>query len=131
MRLKQLWRYWPAAWLPVIAACAAGAPVSGTDHPAVLSAPNEAARQELQQVVARMLGVPSVRLAEDVLLRESLLVIEKARPRDARGIPLSGRDFDRPEQFRLFVVAGNCVLLRVRTGERQVLQRARCAESAT
>ncbi len=128
MSLMQVLRWWPAAMLPVIAACAAADSVPAADVPAVLSAPNQVAWQEVQTTVARMLGVPTVRLAEDVLLRDSLLVIEKARPRDARGLPLNGRDVDKPEQFRLLTVAGKCVLLRVRTAQRAVLHEAQCLE---
>jgi hypothetical protein len=79
--------------------------------------------------VANMLGTPDVTLASDVLLHDSLLVIEKAHPRDARGLQLSGRDYDKPEKFRLVKTGAECVVVRLKTGERRVLRYAHCAPS--
>jgi hypothetical protein len=123
-----------ALLLPAIAACQAEAARARADlqveAPALLVQPDAPARQELRAAVAQMLKLPSVLLADDALTRDNLLVIEKVRPRDARGLPLGGRDFDKPEQFRLFMVDGACVLVRQRTGARTALRAARCAAAA-
>lgn len=87
---------------------------------------SDPARQELRGTLARMLNAPSVAVADDAFLHDSLLIIEKVRPRDAQGVQLSGRDFDRPEQFRLIKTGSACVLLRLRTGAREVLRHSRC-----
>ena len=87
---------------------------------------SDPARQELRGTLARMLNAPSVTVADDAFLHDSLLIIEKVRPRDAQGVQLSGRDFDRPEQFRLIKTGSACVLLRLRTGAREVLRHSRC-----
>ena len=76
-----------------------------------------------------MLGARDVTLANDVLVHDSLLVIEKAHPRDAKGMQLSGRDYDKPEQFRLIKTDAGCILVRLKTGERHVLHHAHCAPS--
>ena len=87
---------------------------------------SDPARQELRGTLARMLNAPSVTVADDAFLHDSLLIIEKVRPRDAQGVQLSGRDFDRPEQFRLIKTGSACVLVRLRTGAREVLRHSRC-----
>ena len=111
------------------AGCQAVAKPELPDGPAVLEHTSAAGRSELQSTVAGMLHLPSVLLAEDALLHDSLLVLEKNRPRDARGVhgvPLSGRDFDQPEQFQLLRIDGRCVLLQLRTGRRASLTQAQC-----
>lgn len=92
--------------------------------------PDAAARGELSSVLAQLLNVPSVTVADDALTREPLLVIEKVRPRDARGIALTGRDFDRPEQFRLVKEGDVCVLVQLRTGVRRELRQLQCTPAA-
>lgn len=98
----------------------------GAPAPALLVLPSDASQQELQATVARMMGVATVSLAKDVFLATSLMVIEKNRPRGADGIQLSGRDFDKPEQFRLLKSGNQCVLVKLRTGAREILQKSQC-----
>ncbi len=102
----------------------AGASPAGT--PALLVQPSNAARQELHTAVARMMGVDSVAVASDALLYTSLMVIEKNRPRGADGVQLSGRDYDKPEQFRLIKLNQECALVKLRTGAREVLRECQC-----
>ena len=97
-----------------------------TDIPALLLQPDDAARQELRTSVARMMGVASVAVAGDALLHTSLMVIEKNRPRGAGGIQLSGRDYDKPEQFRLFKSDKGCVLVKLSSGARELLRDSKC-----
>jgi hypothetical protein len=98
----------------------------GAQAPALLVQPSDASQQELRATVARMMGVASVSLAKDVFLATSLMVIEKNRPRGADGIQLSGRDFDKPEQFRLLKSGNQCVLVKLSTGAHEVLQKSQC-----
>ena len=94
--------------------------------PAVVVQPSDRSRQELRTAVARMIGVGSVAVGSDAFVQTSLLVIEKARPRGIDGVQLSGRDYDRPEQFRLFKSDRGCVLIRLRTGAREALPNTQC-----
>ena len=116
----------------VVSGCAQTSPSTGgvsevkTDLPALLVQPDDAARQELRTSVARMMGVPSVAVAGDALLDTSLMVIEKNRPRGAGGIQLSGRDYDKPEQFRLFKSDKGCVLVKLSSGTRELLRESKC-----
>lgn len=73
-----------------------------------------------------MMGVASVAVASDALLYTSLMVIEKNRPRGADGVQLSGRDYDKPEQFRLIKLNQECALVKLRTGVREVLRECQC-----
>jgi len=103
--------------------------VAMAETPALLVRPDAAARDQLRAALSRVLKVPTVTLADDALLRDSLLVIEKVRPRDARGLQLDGRDRDKPEPFRLLKVDDACLLLRLRTGERIALPASHCVAS--
>ena len=112
--------------MTVAAPCPAQSTAPPRERPAVLAQSTDATRIELRTTVARMLHAPSVTVADDALLHQSLMVIEKIRPRDAQGMQLSGRDFDKPEPFRLMIIDDACVLVRLRTGERVVLGHSQC-----
>jgi hypothetical protein len=88
--------------------------------------PTPASRSELARVVSEALGGVPITLAEDALTQSSLLVIEHARPRDAQGRLLQGREMRRPEQFRLVKSGSDCVLVHVRTGRQWVLKSTAC-----
>ena len=100
------------------------------DAAAVIVHPTAASRAELSRAVSLALQGAPVTLADDALTRASLLVIEPAHPRDASGLPLSGRDRGRPEQFRLVKSGARCVLIRHSTGQRRVLQSTTCEAAA-
>jgi hypothetical protein len=74
----------------------------------------------LLQAVTDALGVQPL-LAEDALVRESVLIIERRH--------LEGRERSMPEHFRLFKIADQCVLVHERTGRRSSLVETRCAEA--
>ncbi|WP_346837339.1 hypothetical protein [Microbulbifer sp. SAOS-129_SWC] len=112
---------------PLLLAACGSQPAAGAPVPALLVAPTTAVRAQLQQVVSEALhGVP-VTLADDALTRESLLLIERAQPRDAGGRLIQGRDPGAPAQFRLFLGGGNCYLQQLPSGQRWVLEGAECA----
>jgi hypothetical protein len=113
--------------MPALAACASQTAPDRLEVAAVLVQPGPAARAELRSAVAGMLDVPDVTLADDVLLHDSRLIIEKVHPRDARGLQLSGRDYDKPVQFRLVKSGEYCILLLPKTGKWLVLHHAVCA----
>ncbi len=117
----------PLSMMLMLAACQTDTIAKPSETQAILVQPTAAARKELRLTVARMLNVPSVAVADDALLHDSLMIIEKARPRDNRGLPLGGRDFDKPEQFRLMKIDELCVLIRLRTGARETLRESQCA----
>ena len=94
--------------------------------PAVEVRPSDRSRQELRRAVAYMMGVASVLIGSEELLQTSLLVMEKRRPLGPDGIQLSGRDYDKPEQFRLFKLDTACVLVKLRTGAREWLPNTQC-----
>ena len=95
--------------------------------PAVITQPTAASRAELERVVSRAIaGGTPVRLAPDALTRDSQLIIERAQARDARGLPLNGRELQRPQHFRLLRRGSRCVLLHVETGKSYVLAHTSC-----
>ncbi len=99
--------------LLLLSACASAQP----DVPAVLDNPSQESRAELARAVSAALNGVPVRLADDALTHDSLLIIEKAH---------TGRDLDRPEHFHLVKAGTQCVLVHERTGRRLPLALARC-----
>ena len=97
------------------------------DVPAVISNPTAESHEELVRVVSRALDGAPVTIADDALTGESALIIERTVRRDAQGRPLTGRDTDRPEHFRLVRNGSHCVLVHERTGRRWTLESATCS----
>jgi hypothetical protein len=106
-----------------LASCHARAP---QDAPAVIASPSPESRAELRRVVSEALGGAPVTLADDALVRETTLVVERARARDAEGRPLDGREKRRPEHFRLVKSGDSCVLVHEQTGRRFPLSGVTC-----
>lgn len=113
-----------AGTLALTACLARSAPL---DVPAVLTDAKAQSRAELARVVSRALNGVSVTLADDALTAESTLIIQRAPHRDARGLPLDGREPGRPERFRLVKAGSRCVLVHERTGRRWTLASATCS----
>jgi hypothetical protein len=110
--------------------CIAAWPDS-SDPPAVIVDPSDASRTELARVVREALHGAPVTLADDALTTSNTLVIERANPRDAQGLPLDGRSLYRPERFELFARKSRCVLVQSRTGRRWTLRHTACVAMQT
>lgn len=108
----------------LLSTCASG--LAQPEVPAVIDKPTVQSRGELARAVSDALNGAPVMLADDALTTDSRLIIEKARPRDASGVPLSGRDRDKPEIFRLVKAGEQCVLVQERTGKRTTLPSTHC-----
>jgi len=109
------------AWLP---ACRAGAQTGGA--PAVIIHPTAASRADLELAVSQALGGRRVTLAADALTRSTALIVGRAQARDARGLPLNGRERGRPQHFRLLRRGSQCMLLHVETGRARLLAHTAC-----
>jgi len=107
----------------MLLACATPA---APEVPAVLVEPTAQTRAELAQAVSSEFGGIAVTLADDALTRSPEVVIEHARPRDAEGRLINGRELGRPELFRLVLQGRQCVLVHQRNGRRIVLGSAAC-----
>jgi hypothetical protein len=97
------------------------------DVPAVITNPTAESRAEILRLVSGALNGAPLTIADDALPRDSTLIIEHARPRNADGVPLTGRDIGRPEQFRLMQNGSRCVLVHERSGQRFTLASATCS----
>jgi len=95
-------------------------------HPAVIVHASAASRADLERAVSEAFGGKPVRLADDALTRDSLLVVGRAQARDARGIPLNGRALEHPRHFRLLRRGSHCILLHVETRKSSVLMHTQC-----
>jgi hypothetical protein len=110
-----------------LSAAACGTLASDQEVPAVVVAPTAQSRDDLRQALASALNGALVVLADDALMHESLLIIERTQARDASGVPLSGRELGRPEQFRLVKSGTRCILIQVSSGKRWTLVNTQCA----
>ena len=108
-----------------VVACATPAPEP--EQAAVIVQASAQSRAALQSAVSKALHRGSVRLADDALTRDSILLIEPVRPRDAAGLPLQGRETRTPERFRLVKSGGSCILIHERRNETYELPQTKCA----
>jgi hypothetical protein len=114
-----------AAGLLVLSGCRTGS--ARQDVAAVITNPTAQSRAELVRAVSQALNGATVTVADDALTRDSTLVIERARVRDAGGRRVDGRELGRPERFRLVKNGSRCVLVHEPGGKRWMLRSATCA----
>ena len=96
-----------------------------SDRPARITAPTEASRAALQDVVNSVLHT-DVRLADDALTTSSILTIELDPPGTLQNPTPVGRIMTRPIQFRLVVNTSSCILIDQRDDSRHVLRDTTC-----
>ncbi len=94
--------------------------------PAIITHPTAASRADLELAVSQSLGGAPVRLADDALTRDSLLIVARAQARDARGLPLNGRELGRPQHFQLLRRGSRCTLLHLESGKSRILAHTTC-----
>jgi hypothetical protein len=94
--------------------------------PAIIAHPTAASRADLERAVSQAFHGAPVRLADDALTRNDLLIVGRAQARDSRGLPLNGRELGRPQHFRLLRRGAQCMLLHVETGKPYVLAHTTC-----
>jgi hypothetical protein len=112
---------------PALALCVvACASIAQPEAPARIVEPDADSRAELRAAVVRALQRVDVTLADDALTRSHMLLIERAPARNPTGQRVTGRDYERPEQFQLVVSGKRCTLIHQRTGERYDLALTRC-----
>jgi hypothetical protein len=121
----------PAAALLALAACrtmqADADTAAAADAPAVVVQPSPASRAALASAVSMALKGAALTLADDALTRDGVLIIERSRLRDPRGLPVYGRDYGEPERFHLVKSGDLCVLVHERSGARYELAATTCA----
>ena len=115
------------AWVAAAALASGCHTVAAQERPAVIVAPSETSRAELERAVSAAFNGQPVILAADALTRESVLIVERREPRDAEGRPLRGRVLERPERFRLVLNGSVCELVRESDGQRIALMQTTCA----
>lgn len=124
MRASMLQATLLTALLAVLSACRAWPQAAAI--PAVITHPTAASRADLELAVSQALGGGPVRLAGDALTRSASLIVGRSQARDARGLPLNGRELGRPQHFRLLLRGSHCELLHLETGKSRVLAHTSC-----
>lgn len=117
----------------LLSACASS--VAQADRPAVLVAPNSAARDELLTAIRNALGNgfgnAPLTLADDAFIHDSAVSIERTPRRDANGQLLNGRVMEKPQRFTLYVRGSRCVLVQAGTQREWLLKHANCVPNET
>ncbi len=116
-----------AIWLVgviLLAGCLKSAVEAET--PARLINVDAASRAELKAVVAAAIGQATVRLADDALIEDGVMLIERTPRTDNLGHRLPGRDLGAPRRFQLFRAGTDCILIEADSDRRWVLEQARC-----
>ena len=98
-----------------------------SDPSALITKPTSESRAEIAGAVSQALNGALVPLAEDALVRESTLVVERSRSRAMDGPPSPGRESRRPDHFRLVKNGKRCVLVHEESGKRFTLPSTTCA----
>jgi hypothetical protein len=111
----------PLAGLPACRAWPADTGVA-----AIVIHPTAASRADLHRALSQAFHGAPIRLADDALTRDSLLIIGRAQARDVRGLPLNGRELEHPQHFRLLLRGSQCVLLHLESGKARVLRHTTC-----
>ncbi len=100
-----------------------------SDFPAVLVRTTPQSQSELTQVVSEALNGVSVTLADDVLTKTSLLIIERARQKGPDNNRILGRDLSVPDQFRLVINGEQCFLIHQKNSNRYLLAKSFCIKN--
>jgi hypothetical protein len=114
-------------FMVALGTCGCGTVPAGNDLPAVIVGPTAQSREELQEAVSSVLNGAPVTLADDALMHDNTLIIERNQARDANGVPLSGRELGRPEKFQLVKSGKDCVLIHEASGKRWALKHTTCS----
>jgi hypothetical protein len=93
----------------------------------VIVHPTADSRAALRDTVSEAFGNTPIILAPDALTSSDVLVVERIHPRDARALPVTGRNQERPARFRLLKVGSTCVLVCEESGRRFTLRHTECA----
>lgn len=94
--------------------------------PALITRTSAASREDLERALSQALGGAPVRLADDALTRDSLLIIGRTPAHGFNGVPLNGRELGRPQHFRLIKRGSRCLLLHLESGRARPLPHTRC-----
>ena len=97
----------------------------GNDTPARIAEPSDASRMELHVTVNEALNT-EVLLADDALMSNSTLTVERNPPAGMQGQLATGRNMDAPIRFQLVMNDSNCVLIDTRDQSRYLLENTTC-----
>lgn len=112
----------------VLGACQAVTPPASASVvvAARLLSPSPQARQELNLATAKLLGIPSVSLAEQTLVDSSQFAYARKPRYDAAGQLLQGRVIEQPAIFKLELRGQQCWLVYPQKARETLLTQAKC-----
>lgn len=106
---------------PIAALLASCQSVPSADStPAIITNPSSEVHAEITAAVFKALNKSNITLADDILTRKSTLIIERAAH------AVMGRDYERPEHFRLTRHTNGCFLTHTESGHYTKLKKAKC-----
>ena len=97
-----------------------------SEQPALIIQPTAASRADLVAAVRAALHDVPVSLADDALVQDSVLLIERQQRLDPKGLLVNGRELGRPERFLLSTDGKRCLLTYEATQQQWVLVHTQC-----
>ncbi len=117
-------RLLPLCLLLALLSCKSG--LEAKDAAALIVSPTPSGQRELVAVVASAIGRDTVLLADDALVTSSELIIERAQIKRIDGRVGGGREFTRPDHFKLVLSGSKCFLIHQANQARYELSESRC-----
>ncbi|MBC3810611.1 hypothetical protein [Undibacterium aquatile] len=96
------------------------------DKAAVLLASDPVVMQELGAAISSMSGFSEVTLSASDFMQSSEVIIERKHQTNQHGELIQGRDLEIPHRFRLETNGTQCWLVHLNSGQRRLLNAARC-----
>jgi hypothetical protein len=113
-------------WLAAVLSPAACSTLAAQEQPAVVAEHTERSRAELARVASAAFNGQPVLLADDALMRESVLLLERQTPPGPQGRAATGRTLEVPARLNLVLRGTRCFLVRDSDGREWELSEARC-----
>ena len=113
-----------AASILMLSACQFTA--ASPDKAAVLLASDAVVMRELGAAISSMSGFSEVALSASDFMQSSEVIIERKHQTNQHGELIQGRDLEMPHRFRLETNGTQCWLLHLNSGQRRLLNTARC-----
>ncbi|MBC3878376.1 hypothetical protein H8K38_11180 [Undibacterium sp. FT79W] len=113
-----------AASILMLSACQFTA--ASPDKAAVLLASDAVVMQELGAAISSMSGFSDVTLSASDFIQSSEVIIERKHQTNQYGELIQGRDLEIPHRFRLETNGTQCWLVHLNSGQRRLLNTARC-----
>jgi hypothetical protein len=93
---------------------------------ALLQQPSVKSRLILENAIGDLLNSQPIKLADNVFLQKSTVIIDRRQPRDNRGNLLDGREMRQGDTVSLFTEGGKCYVKHDQSGNIKLVDKIDC-----